>query len=260
MSPLPNQRDLLFNAVSAPAAAAPTAAPPTPPDPPDPAAPATTHRPPALAPACWRTLAPWGVLLLITLCWDRAVYLHVAVADPAAKAAMEQRGWYITLRSLGTLYPALGLAVLFLLIDSAAGARPRRTDPLRRAVFLFLCPLLAGGIAELLKPLVGRFKPEYTDGWFSLAGLSERWSRWSDLGMASSHTAVAFGTAFALSSLIPRGWPLFLGAAVGCAMTRLLAGGHFLSDVYVGILIAYVVTRAVRAVDARNNRGMPIGP
>jgi membrane-associated phospholipid phosphatase len=244
MTPIPDQHDLLFNTVQTAPVAAPSAAP----------------HPRLLALPCWRTLAPWGVLLLVTLCWDRAVYLYVAVADPAAKAAMEHHGWYITLRSLGTLYPVLGLAVLFLLIDSAAGAQPRRADPLRRAVFLFLCPLLAGGIAELLKPLVGRFKPEYTDGWSAFAGLSDRWSRWSDLGMASSHTAVAFGTAFALSTLLPRGSPLFLAAAVGCAMTRLLAGGHFFSDVYVGILIAYVVARAVRRIDAGNNRGVPIGP
>jgi membrane-associated phospholipid phosphatase len=120
--------------------------------------------------------------------------------------------------------------------------------------------LLAGGAAELLKPLVGRYKPEETDGWYALSPLRDRIGDWSDLGMASSHTAVAFAAAFALSCLIPRATPLFILGAVGCAMTRLLAGGHFLSDVYVGILIAYVVTRAVRAIDQRNNAGTPIGP
>ncbi len=122
-------------------------------------------------------------------------------------------------------------------------------------MFLILAPLFAGGAAELLKPLVGRFKPEETEGWFTLASLGERWTRWSDLGMASSHTAVAFGAAFALSYILPRGAPLFVAGAVGCAMTRLLAGGHFLSDVYVGIVVAYLTTRALHGVDLRNNAG-----
>jgi membrane-associated phospholipid phosphatase len=204
---------------------------------------------------------PWAALLIITLCWDRAVYLHVTVSDAARAAAMKEAGWYIALRSLGTIYPWAAVSLLFLVVDLGVppGAeRPR--NPLRRAVFLILCALLSGGVAELLKPLVGRYKPEETGGWYALAPLRDRIDHWSDLGMASSHTAVAFGAAFALACLIPRGAPLFLIGAVGCAMTRLLAGGHFLSDVYVGILIAYVVTRAVRAIDQRNNAGSPIGP
>src|SRR5688572_11693368 len=69
-----------------------------------------------------RLLFPWFALLLITLCWDRAVYLHVTVADAARAAAMKESGWYIALRSLGTLYPWLGIAVLFLLMDLGAPA------------------------------------------------------------------------------------------------------------------------------------------
>ncbi len=206
-----------------------------------------------------RMVFPWFALLLITLCWDRAVYLHVTVSDAARAAAMKESGWYIALRSLGTLYPWAGLAVLFLLIDLGAPANPARLrNPFRRAVFLILAPLLAGGAAEILKPLVGRFKPEETEGWFRFAGLGERLSRWSDLGMASSHTAVAFGAAFALSYILPRGAPLFVAGAVGCAMTRLLAGGHFLSDVYVAVIISYFIVRALHALDLRNNSGAPI--
>lgn len=211
--------------------------------------------------ARWRRLAiPWIAVLLITLCWDRAVYVHATVSDPARAAAMKEAGWYIALRSLGTLYPWAALAILFLLIDLAPGISGRLVNPLRRAVFLILCPLLAGGVAELLKPLVGRYKPEETDGWFSLATFADRIPRWSDLGMASSHTAVAFGAAFALAVLVPRGAILFIAGAVGCALTRLLAGGHFLSDVYVGILIAYLMTRLIRRIDQHNNHGAPIGP
>jgi membrane-associated phospholipid phosphatase len=211
--------------------------------------------------ALLRAAVPWVALLLITVCWDRAVYLHVRVADAARFAAMEKAGWYIALRSLGELYAWGALAVLLLLIDlGAPKSTERMRNPFRRAIFLILCPVFAGGVAEALKPIVGRFKPETTDGWFVFAGLRERLTAWSDLGMASSHAAVAFGAAFALSYIVPRGAPLFIAGAVGCAMTRLLAGAHFLSDVYVAILIAYAATRAIRAIDLRNNAGVPLAP
>jgi membrane-associated phospholipid phosphatase len=41
-------------------------------------------------------------------------------------------------------------------------------------------------------------------------------------------------------------------------MTRLLAGAHFLSDVYVGVLMAYLSVRAIHAIDLRNNSGASI--
>jgi hypothetical protein len=237
MSAPVGQRELLFNAVHPSAGASPSA---------------------GSRAALLRAVLPWLLLLVITLCWDRAVYLRVTVRGPSG-AAMKDSGWYTTLRALGTLYPWGGLAVLLLLID-VGGRGATLRDPLRRAVFLFLCPLLAGGAAELLKPLVGRFKPEETDGWFVFASLADRIHRWSDLGVASSHTAVACGAAFALSTLYPRGTAVFVGAGIGCAMTRLLAGGHFLSDVYIAIVLAYFVTRGVRALDARNNAGVALGP
>lgn len=202
---------------------------------------------------------PWLVLLVVTMCWDRAVYVHVRVADEAAAEAMKGAGWYLALRSLGELYLWSGLAAVFLLLDLGGPSRGTgRRNPLRRAVFMILSPVLAGGVAEVMKPLVGRFKPEETDGWYAIAGVRERFAEWSDLGMASSHTAVAFGAAFALSRIAPRGAPLYIAGALGCAMSRLLAGGHFLSDVYVGIVIAYVVTQILHAIDLRNNNGVPI--
>lgn len=201
-----------------------------------------------------RRWLPWVAGLLVALCWDRAVYLHVRVADPNKAAAMKEAGWYQALRTLGTLYPWLAVGVLLVIID--ASARKGR-DMLRRGVFLFLCPLLAGGVAEVLKPLVGRYKPDVTNGWYGFAALRERVA-WNDLGMASSHTSVAFAGAFALSYLVPRGAPFFVAGAVGCALTRLLAGAHYFSDVYVGVVIAYAAVRAVYVLDRGRNAGIPI--
>jgi membrane-associated phospholipid phosphatase len=99
-----------------------------------------------------------------------------------------------------------------------------------------LATSLAGGLAELLKGLLGRARPletgEYRFAWMEpgvhLPG-----------GLASSHTAVAFAGAIMLGWFVPA-WrvPLFL-LAYGCAMTRVVVGAHFVTDVYVGVLISW---------------------
>lgn len=206
----------------------------------------------------WRAATPWAAGLLVALCWDRAVYLHLGAQSEAQRHALEASGWYWALRNVGDIrYAWFPLAIVLVLVDLRRRSEGMKAV-MRRGVFVLLCTGLSGGLAELLKPIVGRYKPENTEGWYRLAPLRERLTEWHDLGVASSHAAVAFAGAFALSAILPRGAPLFVAAAVGCALTRLLAGQHFLSDVYVAVLIAYLVARSIGALDTRNNRGVPI--
>jgi membrane-associated phospholipid phosphatase len=44
-----------------------------------------------------------------------------------------------------------------------------------------------------------------------------------------------------LSRIFPRAWWLWYLLAVGCALTRLLALGHFFSDTVVAALLGYAV-------------------
>jgi membrane-associated phospholipid phosphatase len=204
-----------------------------------------------------RPSLPWLVGLLAALLLDRLVYSRLAITETDRAAALQSRDLYRMFRVAGTLWPWLIIGAAMLLLD--LGKRPRRArDFLRRPVFLLLSAALAGLAAESLKPLVGRYKPENTDGHYVFAAFSKRLTDWHDLGMASSHAAVAFGAAFALSLMLPRAAPLFLVLAIGCAVTRLLAGAHFLSDVYVAVLLAYAVTTALYHLDRRNNDGRSI--
>jgi membrane-associated phospholipid phosphatase len=101
---------------------------------------------------------------------------------------------------------------------------------------VILATAIAGGLAELLKGLLGRARPlqtgEYRFAWLEpdvhLPG-----------GLASSHAAVAFAGAIMLSWFVPA-WriPLLL-LAYGCAMTRVVVGAHFVTDVYVGVLLSW---------------------
>jgi membrane-associated phospholipid phosphatase len=59
--------------------------------------------------------------------------------------------------------------------------------------------------------------------------------------LPSSHVLVAFAAATVLARLFPRAWGLWYLLAAGCAVTRVLAMAHFLSDTVVAALVGYVV-------------------
>lgn len=130
----------------------------------------------------------------------------------------------------------------------------------RRGVMLLTCALLSGGAAELLKAIVGRLRPENSGGWYAFMPVGERlgWN-WSDLGMPSSHAAVAFGAAMALSFTHRAAAPLLFVGAAGCGLTRVVMEQHYVSDVVAGAAVAYAVSLAVWRVDARNNGGVGLG-
>lgn len=219
-----------------------------------------------------RRSVPWLVGLIIACAWDRATFLHIAVKDAPTLAKLESADWYRTLRIIGAPYIWLFVSVIFILVDAQRASRIQipgdnhsgyftgKTPSLRRATFLILSALLSGAAAEIVKAIVGRYKPDTADGWYRFASFHERFVdfRWNDLGFVSSHAATAFGACFALSIMLPRASVVFMVMAIGCAMTRLLAGAHFLSDTYGAVLLAFVVSQGVYRLDRRNNQGRGI--
>lgn len=121
------------------------------------------------------------------------------------------------------------------------------------ALFMLLGPALSGAAAEVLKLLFRRLRPNaeafgYAFRAFSDGPLSNR-----GMGLPSSHVMVAFGAAFVLARLFPRTRWVWYSLAAGCALTRILAGAHFLSDTVVGACVAW----AVVALVARRLRTTP---
>lgn len=151
--------------------------------------------------------------------------------------SIRNKDWYLLLRSAG--YFPTWLIVSAALILGGAHAGTRRPS---RFVYLAASAAISGLAAELLKLIVARDRPG-VDGLHHYRGLFAGFTDGSNLGMPSSHAAVAFGAAFAMLRLSPgAGWVL-LPLAAGCGLTRLLMGDHFTSDVYVAAWLGWLCAR-----------------
>lgn len=120
-------------------------------------------------------------------------------------------------------------------------------DPIRRWAVprLLLVALGSGVTADLIKVLAARVRPQHADlvrsvgevmtGWFRAgAGLKEQ-------SFPSGHAAAAFGLAFALSSLYPRGRWTFFALASLATCQRLVEGVHYPSDLLFGAAIGSTI-------------------
>ena len=187
----------------------------------------------------WTALAITVGATAVAMLVDKAVYDVVNAPNVYAS-------------DLGKLLRIMGFAgtwvALALAVGLHQGALPeRRPAARRRAWLLFWSPMLAGAVAELVKILVRRQRPAINDGFFGFRPWDER--TWSGAGLAfpSSHTAVAFGGAAMLARLFPRARWVGYTLAAGCALTRVVARAHFVSDVVfaagLGWLVAWLLWR-----------------
>jgi membrane-associated phospholipid phosphatase len=159
------------------------------------------------------------------------------LADPFAWRAWRlpsvyDKDWGRLLRSLGYL-PTWGAIALAYWLQQ----RDRPKGP-RIAAFLLLAPALGGALAELLKLLFRRLRPN--EQLFSYAFRPFSDAPWSTggLGLPSSHTLVAFSGGAALARVFPRAaWLFYLLAAV----TRVMANAHYLSDAALAACLGWAV-------------------
>jgi len=146
---------------------------------------------------------------------------------------IEYHDWYRLLRIMGYMGTWIVIAAVFIAHD-----RNRH-----RGVALILAPLLAGALAELLKLVISRERPvlngEIQPGLYHFRGLFAGFSDGSNLGFPSSHAAVAFGGCLMLACFVPRARSMLLALAIGCAITRMLCGAHFATDVFGGALLGW---------------------
>lgn len=167
---------------------------------------------------------------------DPTLWKLLKVADVQALII---RDIYQVFRQVGHLatWIILSLASFLLLGHS----RHRFRGWFRPGLALILSPLLAGACSELLKRLIGRLRPGIADdsGLYVFKPLFSGFTDDSNLGIPSSHATVAFAGAFILTRLYPTLGPLILPLALGCALTRLLTGAHYATDVWAGMCIAY---------------------
>jgi len=112
--------------------------------------------------------------------------------------------------------------------------------------FIFVAVAASGLVVDLLKIVVGRTRPKlmFADGtydftWFGLG--ADHWS------FPSGHAATAAALMAALWCLWPRPVWLYAAAAGLVALSRVITGQHYLSDVVAGAAIGVVVARFVAA-------------
>lgn len=110
-----------------------------------------------------------------------------------------------------------------------------------RAWYLLVTPFAGGLVAEIMKLLLRRERPNVLAGDYSFRLWSENPLSTSGLAWPSSHTMVAFAAATALARLFPRAKWVWYALAAGCGATRMLAHAHFFSDVTLGALLGWCV-------------------
>jgi membrane-associated phospholipid phosphatase len=179
-----------------------------------------------------------AVALTITLAFlaipafgDQWAYAHLY------QAKLYDHDWAMALRACGTLYIWIPVALIFWLVQ-------REHDPAaakRRALLVLGAPVIAGLLCEVLKLLIRRERPDVDHGHWVFRAWSDHPFSSAGLSTPSSHTIVAFGAATMLARMYPRARWVFYVMAAGCAVTRVMAHAHYLSDVTFGALLGWAV-------------------
>ncbi|MES2524539.1 MAG: phosphatase PAP2 family protein [Gemmatimonadota bacterium] len=171
-----------------------------------------------------------GAHLLDAMAWQ-------SLRDPR----VNERDWGRMLRTMGyvPLWVVLGLAVGLQDRGSGFGSR--------RGWLLVGAPLLSGAVAELCKLLLRRLRPDPSQFDYAFRAFADDPLSTRGLGMPSSHVMVAFGGAAVLARFFPETRALWFVLAAGCALTRVMSLGHFLSDTvaaaFLGVLVAWGLMR-----------------
>lgn len=169
---------------------------------------------------------PWGYAML----YDPKVY---------------ERDWGRFLRIIG-FAPTWGAIAIAIWLQER-GDEMTRPRAARRAWSLVGAAIAGGAGAEVLKLILRRERPMLHDGAYGFRDFADRPFSTSGLAFPSSHTMVAFAGAAMLAQLFPRvRWVGYVLAA-GCGITRVMARGHFVSDVVLaagaGWLVSWAITR-----------------
>lgn len=161
------------------------------------------------------------------------------LGDQWAWRYLVSRGVYD--HDLGRMLRTIGYLPFWLITGLALWLEGRDA---RRGLLLAITPGVAGLIDELLKILSQRERPALHDGAYFFRPFVGQWWKTSDIGLPSSHAIVAFSAAWILCRLYPKASVVWIGLAVGCAITRVAAQAHFLSDVTVAAVAGILISEA----------------
>ncbi len=188
------------------------------------------------------------VAMALSMPFDHAVYHHYKPIDTG------DTDWHRLLRILGYVPTWLLAAGAFLLIDTKRAARLGWGMAVSRVGLVLFSVIGSGVLAELLKLLIRRIRPDDTDGVYAFMPWAGQWWQSGDLGLPSSHTAIAFAGMGILAHLYPRAAVVFIAMACGTAATRFMNHTHFVSDTAFAAVLGLLTARAVWHDHVRRHR------
>ena len=160
-----------------------------------------------------------------------------------------QQPFFADAQLFGLGYPYLvlsGLAFAFCRWGGKVARLRKWAEPLRAFAFIpgfiFVSVSVSGLLADALKVLVGRTRPKllFASGTYDFTWFGLRADHWS---FPSGHATTVAALATALWCLWPRPVWLYAAAAAVIAVSRVVTGEHFPSDVIAGAAIGVVATR-----------------
>lgn len=198
--------------------------------------------------------------LLATSLLDTPLF-HALYVGKDEDWIIESKAWYQILRQTGDVrtWLIVALAVFAHAFWRAFGGNSPRIR-LGNILTIALAPVFSGVAAEFLRALFGRERPLSETGQFQdhvwrpfLSGVyhDKVWFDISNLGLPSSHAAVAMAGAIATARAFPGSGFVLVPVAVGCGITRMLSGRHFSSDVFLGFVVGWVAGSIVAAAFRR---------
>jgi membrane-associated phospholipid phosphatase len=186
------------------------------------------------------------------LLWIAALAAAIALDHPLASyLAAHPLSYSFELYSLfrlgGYLPFWIVVSLALVLVDAERGWR----GAWPRGGWLLAAVVASGALAELLKLTVRRERPDADVPFYVFRPWVDAELSTSGIGWPSSHTAVAFGAAWWLCRLYPRGSALWIAIGAACGFSRLWRNAHFASDVVGAALVAYLVVAALWRVRER---------
>lgn len=113
------------------------------------------------------------------------------------------------------------------------------------ASFVFVGVGLPGLVANLVKRVIGRARPELIDQAGPL-GFRHFANSWVYESFPSGHSTTAIGIAFVIGFLVPRLFPPALAVGLLVGLSRIAIGMHYPSDVLAGAVLGMLGAYAVR--------------
>jgi undecaprenyl-diphosphatase len=118
--------------------------------------------------------------------------------------------------------------------------------------FIFTAVGLPGLVATLLKRAIGRGRPEtFTDA--APLVFTPNWSAFPYQSFPSGHATTAFGFAMVVAFIWPRSLRVALACAGLVAVSRVIVGAHYPTDITAGAVLGVLGTYGVRNLFAARN-------